>query len=509
MDRALHGSSQHLVIVSDVHLGTDAPTVWFQPDVHGPPLARLLGWVVDQAEHIRELVLLGDIVDLWTYPIDVVPPTFADIVAAHPEVLGPDGLVARCLDALDGAVTYIPGNHDLGLTAEEVALVRSRSGRHVRLVDDVPYLPTAEVALEHGHHHTLFNAPDRTGPWAPLPLGYFITRAVASRWARDLAPGQTVADLPGQGAPNGMDLGSLTAVAGGIGSASIAAALVDLVSGATGVGLDDPIAMPDGTEATLRQARQVHADVWTRWANDHGGGVVGHAAAYRSTMADLDGTYLGWFAQRRAIEHGADLVAMGHTHAPIGGLDEALVDYVNSGFDCPSRPDQERAERPQQITFAVIDLEPEGGAGSVWAVDDHVHPIEAPHTRIVGTRGHDYSCYLVVDNTAGADDLVLVDHGARHGAWVVPPPERIAAGTEGRAWLQDLLGPAGSDGWATYRRVGDPDSEPIELRFACPTVGTNTCRGWSTFATRSGSEPWRDQRVASWGHPFSVAFEVR
>ena len=94
-DRRLEGERRHLVVLSDVHLGTDAPTAWFQPAVHGPPLARILRWVVREAASIRELILLGDVVDLWTYPAEVVPPTFADIVAAHPEVLGPDGLIAE------------------------------------------------------------------------------------------------------------------------------------------------------------------------------------------------------------------------------------------------------------------------------------------------------------------------------------------------------------------------------------------------------------------------------
>ena len=38
-------------------------------------------WVADQAEHVAELVLLGDIVDFWTYPADETPPTFAEITA--------------------------------------------------------------------------------------------------------------------------------------------------------------------------------------------------------------------------------------------------------------------------------------------------------------------------------------------------------------------------------------------------------------------------------------------
>ncbi|MFN8017724.1 MAG: metallophosphoesterase [Acidimicrobiales bacterium] len=210
----LEGTKRHIVVISDVHLGTLAPTVWYQPHLHEPYLLRLLGWVERNAAHVRELVLLGDIVELWTYPADEEPPTFADIVAAHPAVLGPDGALARLVDALDGAVTYVPGNHDMGVTAEEVGLVRSRrTGRAVRLVEDVPYLPAPRVAMAHGHHWTLFNAP-ASGPWGELPLGYFVTRAVATRWKHQLGEGETVAGLAGQGA-NGIDMGSLGRIVSG------------------------------------------------------------------------------------------------------------------------------------------------------------------------------------------------------------------------------------------------------------------------------------------------------
>ena len=83
----LRGDKRHIVAISDVHLGTDHPCVWYQRSLHEPYLLALLEWVVDQADHVRELVLLGDIVDVWTYPMDERPPSFADIVAAHPAVL--------------------------------------------------------------------------------------------------------------------------------------------------------------------------------------------------------------------------------------------------------------------------------------------------------------------------------------------------------------------------------------------------------------------------------------
>ena len=511
-DQPLTGHKAHIVAVSDIHLGTDAPTVWYQQPLHEPYLLHLLGWVVDQADHIRELVLLGDIVDFWTYPADVVPPSFAEIAACHPALFGLGGALARVLDALDGQVTYVPGNHDQGITADEVASIRSRSGHHVRLIEDVPYLPVPGVAMAHGHHDTLFNAPTTSGPLAPLPLGYFVTRAVATRWSLGLSEGQTVAELAGQGAPNGIDLKSLAGVASGVGARSMAATLIDFVAGATAMNPLEPILLPDGTTATLLDARTAYLDCWTDWAQANGGGVVGQAMAARAALADFDGSYLGWFAQRMAFEHDCDLVVMGHTHVPIGGLEASLVDYVNTGFDCPSQPDLTRELAPQHVTFAVIDTDQIDG--TVWSVEQpspgtyRCGPIEVAPTGIVHGTSMDFSCYVVVDNTLGSSDLELITSTAGSGHYVVPPPERIAVGTQARFWLQDLIGPAGSEGAVTYRRTDQPDGIPIELAFACPTVGTNTCLGTPGFATRTADGPWRDDRIVHWGHPFFVTFEV-
>ena len=60
-----------VVVLSDIHIGDNTRTCWYQSDIHGPYLQALFDWVVARADSIRELVLLGDVVDLWTYPCDV------------------------------------------------------------------------------------------------------------------------------------------------------------------------------------------------------------------------------------------------------------------------------------------------------------------------------------------------------------------------------------------------------------------------------------------------------
>ncbi|MCU1496895.1 MAG: hypothetical protein JWM47_848 [Acidimicrobiales bacterium] len=502
---------RHIVALSDVHLGTDGPTVWYQRDVHEAHLVHVLDWVVAEAASIRELVLLGDIVDLWTYPGDELPPTFAEIAATHPVIFGREGKLAEVLDALDGAVTYLRGNHDMTVTEAEVATITSPGGHHVRLVTDGPYFPLgadARLVMTHGHDFTLFNAPHPGNPWAPLPVGYFVTRAVATGWSRRLAPDQTVAHLVGQGAPNGIDLGKLGAVAAGLGAWSMTATVLDFVCSATGVTAADTYRMPDGTTATLDEVREAYASCWTDWVTAHGGGLVGTSSAIRAALADLDGSYLGWFAQQLAFEVGAELVVMGHTHLPISTLAQSPIRYVNTGFDCPSAPDRDAPTNPQRSTFAVVDT---GSMDAlIWEVDTDddgelvCRPTTAGQTRIVAGTSRDYSCYVEVDNTAGATALELVDHDAEYGYFPAPPPERIPAGTVGRFWIQDLLGPSGSTGTATYT---DGSTEWV-LRFGCPTLGANLATGAPGVATRVADGEWREGEVVRRGYPLFARFTL-
>src|SRR4029077_5203930 len=128
-----------VVVLSDVHIGNGAPTVWYQPSVHEPYLVTALEWVVEHKDEVRELVLLGDMFDTWTYPPAVRPPSLADIIAANPATLGADGALAKVVAALPGAVTLLLGNHDGTLTQDDIAELSATVGP-VSLVDPVHVL---------------------------------------------------------------------------------------------------------------------------------------------------------------------------------------------------------------------------------------------------------------------------------------------------------------------------------------------------------------------------------
>src|ERR1041385_167921 len=67
-------SRNKIVVLSDVHIGDNSPTVWYQQKYHEPYLTALFDHVVANADQISELVILGDFVDFWTYPPDRRPP---------------------------------------------------------------------------------------------------------------------------------------------------------------------------------------------------------------------------------------------------------------------------------------------------------------------------------------------------------------------------------------------------------------------------------------------------
>src|SRR4051794_14441879 len=63
------------VVLSDVHIGSNDPTNWYQGEVHEPYLVAALDWVVANADSVRELIVLGDLVDFWTYVPSDRPPS--------------------------------------------------------------------------------------------------------------------------------------------------------------------------------------------------------------------------------------------------------------------------------------------------------------------------------------------------------------------------------------------------------------------------------------------------
>jgi UDP-2,3-diacylglucosamine pyrophosphatase LpxH len=174
-----------IVVISDIHLGADLAYAEINQNL--APLAEFLT-AVRQSPTVGELVIAGDLLDEWFVP--ATTDTYAGkdqadfvqrIAAANPQVFAALNGVIQ-----DGKirVTYVPGNHDLTITAANVDSILPGINQ---ARDDVQglgsYSPEAcpEIVIEHGHRYNIFCAPDPlsnagVAPGSILPPGYFYTR---------------------------------------------------------------------------------------------------------------------------------------------------------------------------------------------------------------------------------------------------------------------------------------------------------------------------------------------
>lgn len=178
-----------IVVISDIHLGVnDSFSEFFK---NRPMLVDFLNQI-RTSPNVKELVIAGDLLDEWFLPMDYIMPksesAFVDAVAANNKTV---------IDAFNNIigdgnikVTYVPGNHDILVTAADIQRVLPGINQ---ARDNVQGLGTyvtgvnSEIAIEHGHRYNLFCAPDpisnrniTQNNTSILPPGYFFTRIATS-----------------------------------------------------------------------------------------------------------------------------------------------------------------------------------------------------------------------------------------------------------------------------------------------------------------------------------------
>ncbi len=180
-----------IVVISDLHLGNDLS--YSENVKHLQRLEEFLNEVRSSAT-IRELILGGDIFDDWYIPtrIDAYGDgSQADFIR---KTVAANQGVFNVLNGIikDGKIklTYIPGNHDMGFTAEsvDIALPGVNQARDSDVKYGIgTYNPEGypQIAIEHGHRYDFFcamtpNANEEDAPGATLPPGYFFARIAAN-----------------------------------------------------------------------------------------------------------------------------------------------------------------------------------------------------------------------------------------------------------------------------------------------------------------------------------------
>jgi UDP-2,3-diacylglucosamine pyrophosphatase LpxH len=498
-----------VVILSDIHIGDNSKTCWYQKKYHEPYLFAALDYIKQNAELIDEVILLGDVFDFWAYPCAAPPPSFSKIVQANPDLLGPSGKLAEVASLLPDRIVYINGNHDQNVRQDDI-----RQLGQIRYCSSLQYVKTDHnhrILFTHGHEYAIFNALDQDTPLAPLPIGHFVTRAIAEHVNRILPPGKTAADMKDGGTPFDYAI-MLAAIIEALKQPpfSITKVLLDYITSAAGVPKNTAVSLLDSRQATYNQAEEYYANLAANWIARYGGGERGLIAVIKSVTADHSGNYIAWYAQRDALqsEISAELAILGHTHRHRLGLKEAMINYINSGFMCPPIIDGQ----PQYpITFAEADLR---GCNislkSVVKQSDAYQVVDisgqSPSDSVVYSPAQDYSCYVSILNNSSSTLSKTGGETEVHGYYVVPPPQTISPGNRAQFWIHDFPGVEGAGGNVSY--TDQANGKTTTFKYACPLIMNNNC-GPKPFQNKSGSGDWSADQVVGRGHPYFVNFFIK
>jgi UDP-2,3-diacylglucosamine pyrophosphatase LpxH len=268
---------------------------------------------------VKEIVIIGDLMDDWIYPVYDMPPTFQEIIDAPVN----SGIVRelKSLSASSISVIYLPGNHDMGVTRGLVernfpgmvfggsALNNSvyRSGR---------------LRAEHGSAFAMFNAPDPiNNPSNRLPLGYFISRVVATReYEKGISSRHywTYAD----------DLLEM------LGPQKLPQSVFEAILEEAGLPEDVEIKMRsnEGKEiaVTAGEVKQKYANLYEQWQQYYGPGM-----AFKAILAET--ARLGGIADSLCKKNDTNIVIFGHSHDWKLDKDSWFVEdriYANCGTWC-------------------------------------------------------------------------------------------------------------------------------------------------------------------------------
>jgi UDP-2,3-diacylglucosamine pyrophosphatase LpxH len=315
------------IYVSDIHMNAGKglqtvkgkyPYEWLGP-AEAKRFADFLNYLNDP-NIVQELIIIGDLMDDWVYPVDVVPPSLESIVKApiNKEIVQALKKLAKNKKI---AVLYLPGNHDMGVNIELIE--KNFPGMifgGTALYNSV--YRSSRLRAEHGSAYAMFNAPDAiNSPGNRLPLGYFISRVVATK-SRDTGSADrhywTYAD----------DLLET------LGPQRLAASVFEGVLEEACLNDKTKILMPKrngkAESVTADQVKEKYAALYDQWQETYGAGV-----AFKAMMAEIG--FLGNLADRLCKKSDTNVVIFGHSHDWGLDKDKWFVDdriYANCGTWC-------------------------------------------------------------------------------------------------------------------------------------------------------------------------------
>lgn len=199
LDPFSNGSSERnmVVVISDIHLGANLD--YSEINKNLKPLENFL-IKIRAAQNVKELVIAGDLLDEWFVPATI--DTYEGkgqsdfvrrIAMANKGVVDAFNNIIRDRNIL---VTYVPGNHDLTITAANVeSIFPGINQARDKVLGLGTYSPVdyPKIAIEHGHRYNFFCAPDPfsnqdIAPGTIMPPGYFFTRIAAQHVVQKYPP---------------------------------------------------------------------------------------------------------------------------------------------------------------------------------------------------------------------------------------------------------------------------------------------------------------------------------
>lgn len=186
-----------IVVISDIHLGADLSYAECSKNLRS---LELFLSEVKSSRHVKELVIAGDMLDEWFIPATVDIYQGKDqadyvnrIAAANRGVINAFNRIIKEGKIL---VTYVPGNHDLTITAENVDRILPGINQARDEEQGLgTYYPQGfpQIAIEHAHRYNFFCAPDPISnqdiaPGTITPPGYFFTRIGVHSYINNFPP---------------------------------------------------------------------------------------------------------------------------------------------------------------------------------------------------------------------------------------------------------------------------------------------------------------------------------
>ncbi len=302
------------IFISDLHMGDSRSLQVDKPDykypygwLHDERLEMLADFInhLNSSEDVKELIVLGDLLDQWICPAKLNPVNFESII--NPDRTPENSKVIEAFKSIDANpsidLIYVPGNHDMLVTAEEL----KSEFPNIKFIGEsnIGVYKSGSIAAEHGSQYTLFCASDPGASLAHnLPIGFYISRAAAEKTAMNNSKvdpldimkkfiDDLIHDLK-KGSPSAMR------------------SLYEAIAGDCGLDKSAEIAMgglQDIDRISVEAVADRYSTLWKRWQETKPNGVDSLHAFFNEILELKDVAERQYFREDKA-----KIVVFGHTH---------------------------------------------------------------------------------------------------------------------------------------------------------------------------------------------------